>query len=179
MKHQRQPETIARQVGNLMRRFDQALPSILIQTRRSYGFTGEEVGMGVIDKNQVFRTQSCQQLSGSHDFLFNFRPKRFVFQRPHDEGRGDFKSPLTELGPQLVQIRGEIAIRPKFDPLVAGFDNLVQKAIPRSLFGIAREPNSPRVWCAADFDIHSGISLFLKINSGNAAAGLGRVHILL
>ena len=77
----------------------------------------------------------------------------------HDERRGDFKCPLAEFRLQQVQIRGEIAIRPKFDPLVAGFDYLVQEAIPRSLFRITREPHSPGVWCTADFDIHSDFSL--------------------
>ena len=49
-----------------------------------------------------------------------------------------------ELVLQLSRIRGEISVRPKLDPAVAGGDHLAQELVGRQLRGVAVGTTRPR-----------------------------------
>ena len=65
---------------------DEPLPGFLVQLAGSRGLARPEIGIGVVDQDEVFGAQIGQGLSRTQHLLLQTRPGSLVFQVSHGEG---------------------------------------------------------------------------------------------
>ena len=94
MKHHLQAEPLPDQVHHVMDPVDQVLPGLVVQSAGSGGLARPEIGIGVVDQNEVLGAQIGQGLPRAQDLLLQTRPGGIVFQVSHGEGA---RSPQTAL----------------------------------------------------------------------------------
>ena len=66
-----------------------------------------------------------------------------------------FELPTVEFLSQLYRVSREEPVRAEFKPLVASGSQFIEEPLPRGLLRVIREPNTPRVRCAAQGDPRS------------------------
>ena len=94
MENHLQAEPFPDQVHHVMNPVDQPLPGLVVQLPGSGGLARPEIGIGVVDQDQVFGAQIGQGLPRAQDLLLQARPGGMVFQVSHGEGAGSPQAAL-------------------------------------------------------------------------------------
>ena len=153
VEDERETESGVHQIGNPVRGVDQALPRDRVELDRS-GMLACKVCVDAVDQDQDLGAEGGQQLSSTVHLPLDLGPHRRVVEMFHDEAAAHLQVSRFELGAQDGEVGGQVAVRPKLGPFVAGLGCLIHEALPRCLQLVAGEPHSPRVRRSRDPDVH-------------------------
>ena len=139
---------------DLVGRRHELSPGAIVQIGRGEQLTREQVGVDVVDQDEVAAPELRDQLARPFDLFAHLLPAVGVLEREHREGPGDLELAALELPLELRRIGGKVAVRAELDPAVAGRRDLVEKTLRGGLVRVVGEPDAPRVGCAPESDGH-------------------------
>lgn len=96
------------------------------------------------DDDEVLGSELRSEAGHREGLIPRALPLVLPLVEPGEDGPGRQLQPATaEFIRQLVRVGRQIAVRTELDPLVAGRDDLIEKAVPRNLLRVVGKPHTP------------------------------------